>query len=60
MDLSSVKIGTKLKYSRNGKIKIIKVYEIGKSYGSKKIFYNFNGGFCMENEVIKICKIKAL
>lgn len=53
-----IEIGNKIKYKRNGKIKVLKVSEIGNSYGGQKIFYNYNGGFCLEKEVIKKCKIK--
>ncbi len=59
MDLDSIFVGDKIKYLRNKKIKVLKVYEIGSSYGRDKIFYMENGGFCMGKEVIKKCKNKS-
>jgi hypothetical protein len=46
----------KIKYKRNGKIKVLKIYEIGKSYGGDSILYRMYGGFCLGKEVLKICK----
>ena len=58
MDLSTIVIGDKIKYFRNKKTRVLKVFEIGNSYGRDKIFYNRDGGFCMGKEVIKKCKNK--
>lgn len=59
IDFNKLNIGDKVKYIRNKKIKILKVCEISKSYGNDFILYNYNGGFCMGKEVIKICKNKS-
>lgn len=54
----NIQVGDKVKYKRNNRVHVLKVSEISNSYGNKKIFYQPNGGFCMENEVIKKCKSK--
>lgn len=54
MDINNIKTGHNIKYIRNKKEYILKVFEIGNSYGLDKIFYNENGGFCMGKEVISI------
>jgi hypothetical protein len=59
MDLDSIFIGDKIKYLRNKKVKVLKVSEIGRSYGSDKIFYKHDGGFCIGKEVIKKCRNKS-
>jgi len=59
VDLNSICVGDKIKYLRNKKVKVLKVSEIGNSYGSDKIFYRQDGGFCMGKEVIKKCKNKS-
>lgn len=55
----NIQVGDKIKYKRNNRIHVLKVSEIGNTYGNKKIFYRLDGGFCMENEVMKKCKSKV-